>query len=209
MTLTACASEAAVPRVDVAASTVGVLADGCGPTASAGSGVVLGAPGQVVTVAHTVAGATNVVVVDAAGERWPADLVSIDVGADLAVLTVDGLTAPALTAGSVQTGPARAHRWSIEDGVDEQPVEVTTRLAITIDDIYGEQSVRRSGIEISGDIEVGDSGGPVVLDDGTVIGIVYARSRTRVSTAFATDATEIARVLAAVSPQAVDAGRCV
>ncbi len=194
---------------DVAASTVGVLATGCGPSASAGSGVVLGAPGHVVTVAHTVAGATAITVVDAAGTEWPAQLTALDVAADLAVLSTEAFDQPTLATGPVQLGAATAHTWSRTDGVGSHPVEVTKRLAITIDDIYGEESVKRSGIELAGDVQVGDSGGPVVTPDGTVIGIVYARSKSRGSTAFATDATEINRVLATVTANPMDTGRCV
>lgn len=208
--LAGCGSDApdvAVPNATM--STVGVLASGCGPTPSAGSGVVLGARGQVVTVAHTVAGATAISIVDAAGVEWPARLTALDVAADLAVLSVDGLDAPALRTGEVRLGDATAHSWSRTDGLSEQHVEVTQRLSITIDDIYGEVSVKRSGIEISADVEVGDSGGPVVTPEGAVIGIVYARSRTRGSTAFATDSTEVGRVLATMTNDVVDAGRCV
>lgn len=208
--LAACGSGGAdTSTVDVAASTVGILASGCGPSASAGSGVALGGPGQIVTVAHTVAGSAVITVVDAAGSEWPAQVVAIDPEADLAVLSVADFPAAALTTGKVQLGDATAHRWSRDAGVGEQPVEVTKRLAITIDDIYGERSAQRSGIEIAGDVLVGDSGGPVVAPDGTVIGIVYARSRSRASTAFATDATEIERVLMTASSIAVDTGRCV
>ncbi len=208
--LNACASDDAdSPPPDVSASTVGVLATGCGPSASAGSGVALGAPGQVVTVAHTVAGATAITVIDATGSEWPAQVVAIDTAADLAVLSVADFTAPPLVTGDVRLGDATAHRWSLDAGVGDQSVEVTKRLAITINDIYGEQSVQRSGIEIAGDVEVGDSGGPVVTPDGTVIGIVYARSRTRASTGFATDATEIERVLATASSVPANTGRCV
>ena len=197
------------PTQDTNASTVGILATGCGPSANAGSGVVVGVPGQIVTVAHTVAGATTITIVDAAGVEWPAQLMVLDASADLAVLSVPGLNAPPLATGDVAIGAATAHRWSLDTGVSGQAVNVTTRLAITIDDIYGEQSAERSGIKISGDIEVGDSGGPVVAKDGTVMGIVYARSRTRASTGFATDATEIRRVLALTSDDPTSIGRCI
>lgn len=191
---------------------VGVLAEGCGPSPGAGSGVVLGPPGHVVTVAHTVAGATDITVVKADGTEWSAALVAIDTRADLAVLAVDdtaGFDIPALAIGGPVLDAATVHAWSVDGGPTTRPVEVTTRLAITIDDIHGDQSGERSGIELTGDIEVGDSGGPVVTADGTVIGIVYARSRTRAHTAFATDDAEIEQVLAAVSPEPVDTGRCV
>ncbi len=193
----------------VAASVVGVVTTGCGPSASTGSGVVIDLPGRVVTAAHTVAGADTITVVDEAGQEWPADLAAIDVAADLAVLAVDGFTAPPLNTADVTLGSAVAFSWSPRDGLRRQDVDVTTRLAITIDDIYGEESVQRSGLEIAADIEVGDSGGPVVSSDGAVIGIVYARSQSRASIGFATDATEIGRVIDAATSTPIDTGRCV
>jgi S1-C subfamily serine protease len=197
------------PAISGTASGVGVLAVGCGPAASAGSGVALEAPGQVVTVAHTVAGATSITVVAADGTEFDARVVAFDPDADLAVLAVGDLTAPPLAVGSVQLGDATLVSWSTDSGVGVRPLEVTQRLAITIDDIYGSDSVERSGFEIAGDIVVGDSGGPVVSPDGDVIGIVYARSRSRASTAFATGADEITALLAGAGDEPVDNGTCV
>ena len=194
---------------DALDSGVGVIALGCSSSASAGSGVALGAPGQVVTVAHTVAGATSVRVVDADGTEYEASVVAFDPNADLAVLSVDGFDAPPLPIGAVQLGDGTLIRWSTNDGLTSREVDVTQRLAITIDDIYGSASAKRSGFEFIGDVVVGDSGGPIVSAAGDVIGIVYARSNSRANTAFATDATEISAVLASAGGRPVDVGACV
>ncbi len=189
-------------------SGVGVIALGCGTSAAAGSGVVLGVSGQVVTVAHTVAGATSIRVVDAAGAEYPASVVAFEPDADLAVLHVDALTAPPLDVGPPRLGNGTLVRWSLDGGLSTRPVEITQRLAITIDDIYGSTSVRRSGLEFSGSVVVGDSGGPIVSAEGIVIGIVYARSSSRADTGFATDADEINKLLQAVGNESVDTGAC-
>ncbi len=194
---------------DVLVSGVGVLALGCGSAASAGSGVVLGAPGQVVTVAHTVAGATSIRVVDADGTGYEASVVAFDPDADLAVLDVDGFDTPALTVGDVRLGDGTLIRWSVDEGVTSRQVEITQRLAITIDDIYGSAPAKRSGFEFSGEVVGGDSGGPIISSDGDVLGIVYARSRSRPDTAFATDGDQITAVLADAGADAVDNGTCV
>ena len=190
-------------------SGVGVLAEGCGPSASSGSGVAAGPVGHVVTVAHTVAGATSLTVIDIDGVERDARVVAFDPEIDLAVLAVDGLEATPLAVGDVQLGDLTLVRWSAGDGVTSRQVDVTQRLAITIDDIYGDVSVQRSGFEFTGNIVVGDSGGPIVSTDGAVIGIVYARSRSRASTAFATDGSEITALLSTIADQPVDNGACV
>jgi S1-C subfamily serine protease len=194
---------------DELVSGVGVLALGCGSVASAGSGVVLGASGQVVTVAHTVAGATSIRVVGADGTEFDASVVAFDADADLAVLDVDGFNTPALAVGDVRLGDGTQIRWSIDEGVTSRQVEITQRLAITIDDIYGSATAQRSGFEFSGEVIGGDSGGPIISSNGDVLGIVYARSRSRPSTAFATDADQITAVLAAAGTDPVDNGTCV
>lgn len=193
-------------------SGVGIVADGCGPSAGSGSGVAVGRPGQIVTVAHTVAGATQVSVVDSDGTAHSARVVAFDPSADLAVLDVSaaGFDVPPLLVvdRAPVVGASTMLRWTKSAGVEQLDVEVTTRLAITIDDIYGTKSVERSGIEIAADIDVGDSGGPV-LSDGGVIGIIYARSRSRPGTAFATDASEVRSILSTVTGTDVDNGTCV
>lgn len=199
--------------VDPVRSGVGILADGCGPSAGSGSGVAVGEPGQIVTVAHTVAGATQVSVVDGAGTAHSARVIAFDPSADLAVLHVDaaefGVPPLPVIAADPVAGPSAMLRWTKSGGVEHFDIEVTTRLAITIDDIYGLGSVERSGLEIAADIEVGDSGGPVLSAGGEVIGIIYARSRSRPGTAFATDAAEVRSILATVTGSVVDNGACV
>lgn len=212
---TAAGSTTSVSSSDVAdtstVSGVGVIAEGCSLIAQLGSGVVLG-NGVVVTVAHTIAGATSVLVEDHAGNEHTASVSAFDPDADLAVLDVPTLNASPLTLGPVRLGNATLVRWDRADGVGAIVVEVSKRLTITIEDIYTQDTVRRSGLEIIGSVESGDSGGPVVDTSGSVIGIVYANSRDRGGVGFATDITEIERVLAeaATANPAVpaDNGRC-
>lgn len=180
---------------DVAQSGVGIVAQGCaGTTREFGSGIAVGLPGRVVTTAHTVAGATSVTIVDSLGTEFSASVVSFDKDADLALLNVPGLTSPPLDLGRAELGDARAIVWSPDNGVRSVSVMITRRLNITIEDIYVEDEVRRSGFELVGDISVGDSGGAIVDSSGDVVGIIYARSRMRPQTAFATDDDELRRL---------------
>ena len=58
------------------------------------------------------------------------------------------------------------------------PAAVTGEYTATGLDIYGEDRVRRDILELRAAIERGDSGGPLILEDGTVGGVVFAESRT-------------------------------
>ena len=203
-------------RRDAVLSGVGVVAEGCGLAASVGSGVIVDVgEGQnlVVTVAHTMKGASTLTVVEADGDEHEARVVAFDKDADLAVLDVDGLTAPAIqvtdnpdtatdgASGSILT-------WDREAGVEQIPIVVTKRLRVTIEDIYIEDVVERGALEIAGPVTGGDSGGPVLDARGDVIGIIYANSRGREQVGFATDQRELADLLASVTGATVDNGTC-
>lgn len=194
---------------ELAASAVGVVASGCALTDQVGSGVVLGAPGQVVTVAHTLRGASGVVVVDAGGTEHAATVVGFDKDSDLAVLAAPTVAAAPLPVGDVELGAGHLLAWSRDGGAVAREIDVVKRLTITIEDIYIDEIVERTGLEIAGPVGVGDSGGPVVTTDGEVIGIVYAASRERDAIGFATDAAEVRAVLAERSDEPVPTGRCV
>ncbi len=205
-----CATESAgAPDTnELRSSGVGVVAEGCGTTAQLASGVVVDGPGQVVTVAHALAGATAISVVDATGRVRPATVRAFDKDRDLAVLAVPGLDAPALGLAPPAVGAAATLTWRRDGGVTYDAVDIAKRLAITIEDIYVEEIVERQGIEVVGDIGVGDSGGAVVSTTGEVIGIIYASSRERDGIGFATDSTEVEAVLATTSGTDVANGRC-
>lgn len=192
---------------DVVESGVGIVAEGCaGLATDFGSGMTVETSGQVVTTAHIVAGATSITVIDSLGNEFRATITAFDADADLALLDVPGLATPPLMVGEAQVDDATAVVWSPDEGVRPVPVMVTKLLSITIEDIYVEDEVHRSGLELVGEISVGDSGGAVVDDAGEVVGIIYARSRQRDGTAFATDHNELVRLLSERPLDATD--RC-
>ena len=151
LALSGCASEARA-----AESGVGIVAEGCGLAARLGSGVVLDSSTQVVTVAHTVAGATELTVVDSDGVEHTAVVSAFDKDADLAVLSVPTLEAPALRLGTYSPGPGAMLTWDRVEGVRETGIEVVKRLSITIEDIYVDEVVQRAGLEVAGPVAIGD-----------------------------------------------------
>ena len=204
----ACSSGNPPGDAEPAKSGVGIVAEGCGLTAQLASGVVLGRPGQVVTVAHAIAGATSISVVDGAGGLHAAAVLAFDKDRDVAVLAVPDLDAPALQLGSSATGPGTTLTWNRDDGVTDREVNVSKRLLVTIEDIYVEDTVERRALEVHGDIGSGDSGGAVLSATGDVIGIIYARSRTRDEVGFATDSSELQTLLATMPETPSPGGRC-
>jgi S1-C subfamily serine protease len=199
------------PELDPVAAGVGVVANGCGLTSAIGSGVTIDHGGIpfVVSVAHTIRGATEVLVVDATGDEHAAQVVSFDKDADLAALRVPTLTSTPLSLGDFVAGPGSMITWDREIGVEQTAIDVVKRLRITIEDIYNTGEFERTGLEIAGPVESGDSGGPVLNEADNVIGIIYANSRQRGGVGFATDTAEIRKLLDSVTDDVVDTGRCV
>ena len=87
---------------------------------------------------------------------------------------------------------------------------VSGAYAATGRDIYSKKTVRRQILELRAAIDRGDSGGPLILQDGTVGGVVFAEARTDPDVGYALSPTEVAtRVAPAIDrTEAVDTGAC-
>jgi S1-C subfamily serine protease len=160
---------------------------------STGTGFAV-ATDYVVTNAHVVAGGTTVRV-SLAGSPFDANVVLFDPDLDVAVLWVPRLPAPALrlAATEPQRGDAGAAiGFPGGDVMVVVPAAVAGRYQATGRDIYDEHPVTREILELRAAIDRGDSGGPFVLADGTVGGIVFAEARTDPDVGYALSAPSVA-----------------
>jgi S1-C subfamily serine protease len=91
-----------------------------------------------------------------------------------------------------------------------EPAAVTGAYRATGRDIYGRARVDRDILELRAQIERGDSGGPFVLRDGTIGGLIFAEARTDPDVGYALSPTSVAvRITPALGrTSAVDTGRC-
>jgi len=193
-----------------AASVPRVQAEAC-LTRSTGTGFVIAA-GYVVTNAHVVAGA-RAITVDTPAGRWDAVAVAYDPDLDIAVLRVDGYAPPSLIFATAD--PARGALGATigypggGDAVVE-PAAVTATYDAEGLDVGGTQRVTRRIIELRAVVEPGDSGGPLLLINGTVGGVVFAESRSDENVGYALSPRAVA---VAVGPaigltRSVDTGPC-
>ena len=194
------------------ASTVRISAATCG-FQSSGSGVVV-ANGYVVTNAHVVAGARSrgVRVTGIAGQV-DATVVLFDPGLDVAVLLAPELTAvPLHFAATEPTRGAVGAALGYPGGgsLTVVPAAVTGAYAATGRDIYDQAIVSRQVLELRAQIDRGDSGGPFVLPDGTVGGLIFAEARSDPDVGYALSPTAVAaRVTPALGRTGpVDTGEC-
>jgi S1-C subfamily serine protease len=166
--------------IDVHAGSAGA-AGIAGPAGTAGAevrtgnGLVVESPGYVVTTAMLVADAIDIRVTDAEGVARTGTVVGVDTLNDLAVLHVDGLTAPvtALDRQTVSTvgqpayviGAARGVAISTRSAV---VVSADARLEVGACDLHG-------ALRLDATLDVSSAGAPLMTAGGTVLGIVTMR----------------------------------
>ncbi len=176
-------------------STVKIVGEGCG-VIQEGSGFVV-APGYVVTNAHVVAGIPHPQVQDTAGATLNTQTMLFDPRLDVAVLRVPGLHAPSLKldSGPLLTRGATGAWLGYPGGGPFQygSAGVMAAFRATGFDIYNRTQTEREVYELSAVIRPGNSGGPLVYEssnpsnplNGTVVGVVFARSTSNPDVGYA------------------------
>lgn len=159
------------------ASTVRVTGEACGRIQEGSAFVV--ADGFVVTNAHVVAGVDEPSVESPGLGSSDASTVLFDPDLDLAILRVDGLTGPVLVLATeaIDRG-ARGAVLGYPGGgpLDARRAAVRRTIEAIGRDIYGHGQVERLVLELQTVVRPGNSGGPFVLSDGRVGGVVFAAS---------------------------------
>jgi S1-C subfamily serine protease len=179
--------------VDAAAqSTVLVFGEACGHVQE-GSGFVA-ASGYLVTNAHVVAGVDDPYVRTALADDQPATTVLFDPELDLAVLLVERSPGPVLRLAS--ESPDRGDDGAVLGYPGGGPLSsgaasVLRTIAATGRDIYGTGTAERLVLELQAVVRPGSSGGPFVLPDGSVGGVVFAASSSEDDVGYAISADDV------------------
>jgi S1-C subfamily serine protease len=201
----------AVRRAVASVVKVEGIALDCG-TKVDGSGFVV-APDRVMTNAHVVAGVAHPkVLVGLTGRVYDAEIVYLDPRVDVAVLSVRGLDAPALSFAA----PAAAGDSAVVAGfpgggrLTATPARVRGVLQARGSDIYGHGGVTREVYSVRGTIRPGNSGGPLLSPTGAVDGVVFATALDDPETGYALTAREVAPAVreGTVRTTALDPGDC-
>jgi S1-C subfamily serine protease len=192
-------------------STLKVVGEACGRVQEGSSFVV--ADGYVVTNAHVVAGVRSPEVQSQGGDSEPATTVLFDPKLDVAVLRV-ARTPPALPVDAKEARRgARGAVAGYPGGGDLTGVKAANRRVLHAvgRDIYGDGTVVRDIYELQAIVRPGNSGGPFVLVNGHVAGLVFAASTTDSDIGYAITSTEIRPDVdqGIGSTRAVSTGGCV
>lgn len=183
----------------------------CGVSQS-GTGFVV-YPERIVTNAHVVAGVSEPVVETLSGQSLPATIVYFDPIDDLAVLAVPGLSAPALPIGStlVVNADAALEGYPYGGPFSSAAANVISITAPAVPDIYNDTRTQREVYTLAATVREGNSGGPLLALDGSVAGVVFARSGDTANIGYAMTMSELEPVTnqAAGLTEPVDSGACI
>jgi S1-C subfamily serine protease len=173
-------------------STVRIVGQACGAIQE-GSGFVA-ATNYVVTNAHVVAGVKVPEVQEQNGGSQEAVTVLFDPKLDIAVLRVE------TTPGSVLKLDSKEEARGTDGAFLGYPgggnltyggAAIRRELVAVGRDIYGRSTVERTVYELQAIVRPGNSGGPFVLDDGEVAGVVFAASTTDKQVGYAITSAEV------------------
>jgi len=160
-------------------SVVQILGNSCGLGVS-GSGWVV-APGVVVTNAHVIAGqdqGNTVVRKRDRGRQYAATAIAFDSRNDVAVLRVPGLPGTPLSYSREvkPTEPGAVLGYPLSGPFMARATRIGRTQTVLTQDAYGKRLVRRRITSFRGNVQPGNSGGPIVDVAGRVAVTVFAKS---------------------------------
>jgi S1-C subfamily serine protease len=167
--------QALLPSV-VQIQTTGSAGKGTGMTeSSTGTGVIVNANGTILTAAHVIDGATTIKVSYTDGTSSSAEVAGSDVKQDIATLTparLPGTVVPAVLGGGVAVGDAVVAIGN--------PLGLTATTTSGVVSGLDRTMAREKNGDVAGLIQFdaavnpGSSGGPLINDQGQVVGVVVA-----------------------------------
>ncbi|MBT2567757.1 MarP family serine protease [Arthrobacter sp. ISL-85] len=177
-----------------------------------GSGFVV-SEDRVVTNAHVVAGVSQPVVEMPDGGAMPGRVVYFDTRRDLAVLAVDNLPSQPLQLSRDLPGgsPAAFAGYPHGGPFQSKPATVQDIATVLVPDIYGNNPSPEDIYRLAGDVQPGNSGGPLLTTDGQVAGVVFAKATSDAEVGFAITMNDLDPV-AGQAPSLsspVSSGKCI
>jgi len=138
---------------------------------STGTGFFVSNNGHLITNAHVVEGADNIFLRTADGQRHQAQLVTLDRVIDLAILKIDASSKP-LFIGLTQEIDKGTKVYTLGFPDPELLGFKESKYAEGVVSSFSGSDDNQTVMQVSTPLQPGNSGGPILLTNGTVIGVV-------------------------------------
>ncbi|MCL5113169.1 MAG: MarP family serine protease [Patescibacteria group bacterium] len=183
---------------------------GCGGLVE-GSGFVIG-PNLVATNAHVIAGVNKIFVYDNNGSTR-ATPIYFNPNLDFAILRLSNLTDKPLVIDSNtlnNDSPTAFLGYPGGGPLSIKPSLVLAEIQAYGLNIFGQGNTSRSVYELKADVMPGNSGGPLINQQGQVVGIIFAKSTSYNNVGYALSANQIVKPLeyALKYPSKVTSNQC-
>lgn len=168
---------------------------------------------RVVTNAHVVAGVSEPVVEMSDGGAMPGRVVYFDTRHDLAVLAVEDLPVqPLPLSADLPSGSLAAFAGYPHGGpFQSRPATIQDITTVLVPDIYGGNPSPEDIYRLAGNVQPGNSGGPLLTTDGQVAGVIFAKATSDAEMGFAITMDDLNPVAsqAASLTAPVSSGQCI
>lgn len=142
----------------------------------AGSGVIIDTSGYIITCAHVVDGATNIIVTLENGEEYIATLIGSDSQTDIAVIKIEAENLVAAKIGSSASLVLGEGVIAIGNPLGSLGGTVTNGIISALERQVEIEGQSYTLLQTNAAINPGNSGGGLFNDNGVLIGIVNAKS---------------------------------
>lgn len=143
----------------------------------------------------------------------PGRVVYFDTRNDLAVLAVENLSAPplALSQDLAPGSPAAFAGYPHGGPFQSRPATIQDISTVLVPDIYGGNPSPEDIYRLAGDVEPGNSGGPLLTMDGRVAGVIFAKATSGTEMGFAVTMDDLNPVAVQASSLSapVSSGQCI
>jgi S1-C subfamily serine protease len=172
-----------------------VIADSTGKDTALGSGFMVSSDGQIVTNYHVIRGAHSAIAKLANGALFLVDgVLGVDVDNDLAVLKVSGKDLPFLKLADSGTLQIGEHVVAIGS-----PLGLQNTVSDGIVSGIPEVAPNRKLIQTTTPVSSGNSGGPLLNSEGSVVGVINASIRQGQNLNFAVPINQVKSLLSGTS----------
>ena len=164
---------------------------------SSGTGFVV-AEDLVLTNAHVLAGVSSPLVELPGEPAREGTVVHFDPSTDLALISVD-VDAEPLRLGDGPAGgdAAVVHGYPYGGPARTGAAGVVATATMRIPNIYDQAPQEREVVTVRAEVDPGNSGGPLLSEDGTVIGVLFAQDTARADIGYALTTAEVRAALEA------------